>query len=267
MGDARSLACRPCRLAYPIIEGIPDFIVDNLAASRHVVLRRVRWFDWLACIYDLKPLYPLVLRIYGGWRVSYAGMLRLMAALVEGVSGLFLDVACGPGTLGRRLAGPTREFYGIDMSWGMLRQGVALAGREGLATVHFARSLAESLPFPDGFFDAGLCGAALHLLADPQRGLREIWRTLKPGAPLAATTIIAGKEGLFKFRAFRQHALSFHGIRSFTVPELRHLTAQAGFMDFEPHVFGSLVVFRVRKPGGRRAEKLMDKSPLKGGLS
>lgn len=249
-GD-RGLACGPCRRVYPISGGIPDFVVDNLAASPHVVLRRVGWFDGLARIYDLSPTYPLVLKVYAGWRVSYAGLIRSVAALLAGVSGLILDAACGPGTLGRRLAGPDREFYGIDMSWGMLRQGQALAAREGIAAVHFARALAESLPFPDDFFDAGLCGAALHLLADPLEGLKEIARTLKPGAPLAATTIIAGKNGLFRFRAFREHARAVHGIRSFSVPELEGLSAQAGFADFEPQVFGSLIVFRVRKAAGR----------------
>jgi ubiquinone/menaquinone biosynthesis C-methylase UbiE/uncharacterized protein YbaR (Trm112 family) len=249
--DDRGLACGPCRRVYPISGGIPDFVVDNLAASPHVVLRRVGWFDRLARIYELNPTYPLVLRMYAGWRVSYAGMIRLIAALMAGVSGTMLDAACGPGTLGRRLAGPDREFYGVDMSWGMLRQGSALAARQGIAGVHFARALAEALPFPDACFDAGLCGSALHLLADPVEGLREIGRTLKPGAPLAATTIIAGTEGLFRFRAFREHARAVHGIRSFSVPELKGLSAQAGFTHFEPHIFGSLIVFRVRKAGGR----------------
>jgi hypothetical protein len=69
-----------------------------------VVLRRVGWFDRLARIYDLNPTYPLVLRAYAGWRVSYAGMIRLVIAMMAGVSGLILDAACGPGTLGRRLA-------------------------------------------------------------------------------------------------------------------------------------------------------------------
>ncbi len=249
--DDRGLACGPCRRVYPISGGIPDFVVDNLAASPHVVLRRVGWFDRLARIYDLKPAYPLVLRVYAGRRVSYAGMIRSVAARLAGVSGLILDAACGPGTLGRRLAQPDREFYGVDMSWGMLRQGRALAAREGIASVHFARALAEALPFPDAGFDAGLCGAALHLLADPLAGLREIARTLKPGAPLVATTIVAGKTGLFRFRAFREHARAVHGIRSFSVPELQRLTAQAGFTNFEPQVSGSLIVFRVRKAAGR----------------
>jgi SAM-dependent methyltransferase len=249
--DGRGLACGPCRRVYPIIGGIPDFVLSNLAASPHVVLRRVGWFDRLARIYDLNPTYPLVLRIYAGWRVSYADMIGLIIAMMAGVSGTMVDVACGPGTLGRRLAGPAREFYGVDMSWGMLRQGAALASRENISSIHFARALAEALPFPEGSFDAGLCGAALHLLSNPLYGLREIGRTLKPGAPLAATTILAGKKGLFRFRAFREHALAVHGIRSFTVPELQRLTVQAGFADFEPHIFGSLIVFRVRKPEGR----------------
>jgi len=246
-GDRR-LVCGPCRLAYPILGGIPDFILDDLTLSSHPVLKRVKVFDWLARIYDWKPAYPLAVRIYAGWRVSHARVLRLLAEMVAGVSGTLLDVACGPGTLGRRLAHEQREIYGIDMSWGMLRQGAALASREGLNALHFARALAEALPFPDGCFDAALCGAALHLLADPLQGLAEMSRTLKAGAPLAATTIMAGKTGLFKYGAFREHLRTTHGLRTFSLPELAQLTARAGFEDFQSQVFGSLVAFRVRKP-------------------
>jgi ubiquinone/menaquinone biosynthesis C-methylase UbiE/uncharacterized protein YbaR (Trm112 family) len=241
------LVCGSCAVAYPIVNGIPDFIRENLAASPHLILRRVKVFDWVARIYEIKHAYPLCAKIYAGWQVSYPRVLRLITDMAAEVSGLILDVACGPGTLGRRLAGPSREIYGVDVSWGMLRQGATLASREGYQTVHFARALAEALPFPDGCFDAGLSGVALHLLADPLHGLKEIWRTLKPGAPLAATTIIAGETGLFKFRAFRQHIRTAHGMHVFTVPELSRLTAQAGFEDFQAHVFGSLVAFRARK--------------------
>jgi ubiquinone/menaquinone biosynthesis C-methylase UbiE len=243
------LSCGPCSRAYPIIGGIPDFILEDLALSPHRVLQRVKVFDWLARIYDWKPAYPLAVRIYAGWRVSHARVMRLVAEMVAGVSGLLLDVACGPGTLGRRLARENREIYGIDVSWGMLRQGAALAGRKGMNAVHFARALAERLPFPDGCFDAALCGAALHLLADPLGGLREISRTLKPGAPLAATTVIGGDGGLFKFRAFQEYMETAHGLHTFSLPELARLTAQAGFQDFQPRVFGSLVAIRVKKKG------------------
>lgn len=38
--------------------------------------------------------------------------------------GLILDAACGPGTVGRRIASHTRTVYGVDISMGMLRRGV-----------------------------------------------------------------------------------------------------------------------------------------------
>ena len=243
----RQLVCNLCQLAYPIVGNIPNFILENLADSPHLILRRVKVFDWLAWIYEMKHAYPLCTKIYAGWSVEYPRVIRIITDMVAGVSGRILDVACGPGTLGRRLAGPTREIYGIDVSWGMLRRGEALATQEGLHTVHFARALAESLPFPVGCFDAALCGVALHLMADALHSLREIARILKPGAPLAGTTIIAGDSGLFKFRAFRKHMRTVHGMHIFTVPELSRLTAQAGFEDFTPHVFGSLIAFQVRK--------------------
>jgi len=245
--DDRGLRCGPCKVAYPLVQGIPDFISQDLEASPHPILRRLKVFDWLSLLYDIKPFYPLALKIYAGLRVSYFQVLRVVTDMVAGASGLILDVATGPGTLGRRLAGPLREVYGIDASWGMLRQGAARARREGLGHLHLARALAEALPFPEGCFAAALCGTALHLLADPLQGLREISRTLKPGAPLAVTTIMAGDTGLLKFRALREHLRKAHGMHVFTVAGLEQLTAQAGLGDFQPQVFGSLLAFRVWK--------------------
>jgi hypothetical protein len=72
---------------------------------------------------------------------------------------------------------------------------------------------------------------------------------LKPGAPLAATTVIAGETGLFKSRAFRAYMLADHDLRTFSLPELARLTAAARYEDFQAQVFGSLAAFRVRKPG------------------
>ena len=76
-----------------------------------------------------------------------------VAAMVAPESGMVLDVACGPGTLGRRIASSTRTVYGIDISWSMLRQGVAYVTQEGIGNVEFARASADALPFPDAFFN------------------------------------------------------------------------------------------------------------------
>lgn len=42
------------------------------------------------------------------------------------------------GTYGRRVASESREVFGIDVSMGMLRQGVAYVSEEAIPNMHFA---------------------------------------------------------------------------------------------------------------------------------
>lgn len=248
--------CLACSRKYPLRRGIPDFTLAELVPGR-LGLQHGQWFDWLAPIYDWKFFYPPLLRIYAGLRVSYREVLKEFAALLGETGGKILDLGCGPATLARRLRGPGREFYGVDVSLRMLQMGRRLAAAEGVQNLELVRGLAEALPFPEAFFEAAVCGVSLHLLPDPGQGLEELHRVLKPGAPFVASTIIAGREGLFRFAWFRPLALRF-GVRTFSLPELKDLAAQAGFQDFLPRIFGSLVLFRCRRdwklplPGERK---------------
>lgn len=250
------LRCPACGVSYPIIEGIPDFVLEDLTQSAQPILRRVKALDRLARIYETKLWYPVVLNLYGGFgSTSLAEIRRMVSGCVTVEQGLVLDVACGPGTLGRSLASPARTVYGTDISAGMLRQGVAYAQQEGIANLYFARAKAEALPFPAGLFDAAICGGALHLFGDPVAALREIGRTMKSGAPLVVTTFVAGGKGLLRFRRVRER-LRRKGVHVFQTTELEQYLSEAGFESFQFEAYGSVLGFRARKakeeesPGG-----------------
>lgn len=92
-----------------------------------------------------------------------------------------LDVACGPGTVGRcaiDLVGPNGCVVGLDPSRGMLQQ----AKRNSLQ--HLTQGLAEHLPFHDSTFDFVTMGYALRHVSDLQHTFGEYWRVLKPGGSL-----------------------------------------------------------------------------------
>ena len=162
-----ALHCAGCGVSYPIVDNIPDFVREDLAQSSHPVLRGVKSIDRLARIYETKLWYPLVLNLYGGLGSPSLGeLVRIIADMVDIEEGLILDVACGPGTYGRRIASESKRVYGIDISMGMLRQGAAYVRRDGISNVHFARAKVEALPFPDTLFDAVICSGSLHLFAD-----------------------------------------------------------------------------------------------------
>jgi len=243
-----ALHCPACSKTYPVKEGIPDFILEELSKSADPVLRRMRFIDRMARIYESKLWYPVVLKIYGGIHtLSFAQLITTVTQKVRSTEGRVLDIACGPGTYGRRVASLSKEVFGIDVSMGMLRQGVAYTAKEGNPNMHFARARVEALPFEAGLFDATLCCGSLHLFADTTIALREMARVMKPGAILSVFTFGVGHGGILKFRRVRESSRRNHGLHVFELSEMEQYLAAAGFKDFQPQLSGSILTFSARK--------------------
>jgi len=242
-----TLQCSACSRSYPVQHQIPDFILEDLTQSTNPVLRRVKWLDLLARVYESKLWYPVALRLFAGrGQISFAGLINLVREMVGPVNGVVLDVACGPGTYGRRIASASRRVYGIDISRGMLEQGAAYARREGVTHMQFSRARVETLPFRDAVFDAAICSGSLHLFQDAGGALAEIGRTLKSGAPLAIVTFTAGRAGLLRFPRVLRLARK-RGGHVFSVSELEHLLSEHGFTGCKSNVYGSLLACRAQK--------------------
>ena len=114
---------------------------------------------------------------------GYQTTRRLGEMLNLNFSSCVLDVACGKGTTAVFLA---KEFgcevVGVDYGGQNIETSRALARDEQLeGRVHFERSEAESLPFPDQSFDAIICECAFCTF--PQKALAavEFFRVLLPG--------------------------------------------------------------------------------------
>jgi len=243
-----TLRCRTCSQLYPIRDCIPDFIREELSQSKDPVLRRMTAIDRMARIYETKLWYPLVMNVYGGFRSpSLAQLIHIVSRKVQPVNGRVLDVACGPGTYGRRIASPAKEVFGIDVSGRMLQQGATYAAKEGIPNMHFARARVESLPFENDAFDAVICCGSLHLFDDTVIALREMARVMKPAAILSVFTFTAGRAGILKYRRVRQWSLKNHGLHVFELPEMERYLAASGFGDFEPKVSGSVLTFSARR--------------------
>ncbi len=98
--------------------------------------------------------------------------------------GALLDVGPGPGLLDVRLAqiAPELAITGVDVAPDMAERATANAAGAGVDDrVRFEVGDVGQLPFPDAQFDIVISTFSMHHWPDPERGLAEIHRVLRPG--------------------------------------------------------------------------------------
>jgi ubiquinone/menaquinone biosynthesis C-methylase UbiE len=116
---------------------------------------------------------------------------RLRFRIVRGLLGeahfpRILELGYGSGVFMPELAHRCDELYGIDPH-PKQREVTEVLARHGIRAELHSGS-AESLPFPDGHFDAIVSVSALEYVPDIERCCREMRRVLKPGGTLVICT-------------------------------------------------------------------------------
>jgi demethylmenaquinone methyltransferase/2-methoxy-6-polyprenyl-1,4-benzoquinol methylase len=109
---------------------------------------------------------------------------RKTVAALGAPHGPVLDLGCGTGRLGERLAGRS-AVVGVDLSHAMLLAARArLGGRMRLVA-----GSAYRLPFAERTFSGAVSGFVLRNLDDLPRAFAEVGRVLEPGAGIAMVDI------------------------------------------------------------------------------
>lgn len=129
----------------------------------------------------IAPRYDLLNRLFS-LGVDRAWRRRVLRMLREEPVERLLDLATGTADLALLCARHARSVVGADISEGMLSHGRTKVARAGLADrVELVRAASESLPFPNGRFDAVTVAFGVRNFDDLDRGLREMHRVLRPG--------------------------------------------------------------------------------------
>jgi len=246
--SSRGYSCQFCQKTYFIKNDVPNFLTQPESESVNPIIKSVSRIDKLAKIYETRLWYPIVYHLYGGIRIpSVKKTIEKITEMTDAQGGVVLDVACGTGMYTRPIAKRTAKVYGIDISQGMLEQASELAKKAGLNNIILARADVEKLPFPNQFFDAACCSGALHLFPDTVKALKEIVRVLKPESPLAVMTF--ARRRFLKYKPIYEHLKNSHGAYVFELNELATWLKEAGFKDFKPEIYGSMLLFSTKKIG------------------
>jgi len=122
-------------------------------------------------------------------------MRQLLDAPVEataaGATGRILEVAAAEAIHSCRLSLRGLETFALDPSPAMLERARDRIAQYR-AAVTLVRGIGETLPFHDHTFDRVLCDSAIDHFADPERGIREMARVLKPDGRLVLSIVNYG---------------------------------------------------------------------------
>lgn len=121
------------------------------------------------------------------------------AALAPASGERILDVGAGKGSVASRVLQVSKgaEVYAVDPD---VKKVEAI--RTSFPAIKSSVAGAESLPFPDAFFDKAYTTMALHHFNDLDRALGEIARVLRPGGFFVVLEVEPGSAKGVTFRIF-----------------------------------------------------------------
>ncbi len=222
-----AVSCPVCNARYPREGKMVDLLPERnspLSIPQHVMESGL-----VVPIYDslLWRRNPLLQMFMGLTFDEEAG--TIFNALRLGAGATVLDLACGTGIYGRRIAKrfPGSFVIGLDLSLPMLDFAERRFEAQGSRHCLLIHGDAQELPLGDGTVDAALCGGALHLFPDPAKAIGEAGRVVRPGGVFAAAVYYRSESWLSLF--VEQIAAIMGGVCGHLRGEYLQMMHDAGF--------------------------------------
>jgi ubiquinone/menaquinone biosynthesis C-methylase UbiE len=157
---------------FPVRDGIPIFLEGEVSGSNK---RYQELYNRIAPFYDFSTW------LYSRWKgMSVEARLREYLDELEVRPGSsVLEISVGTG---RNLEFLPHEaqFFGLDISWGMLKQCQRNTAKWNLEATLFLGT-AEHLPFKDEAFDVVFHFGGINFFNDKAAAIREMVRVARPG--------------------------------------------------------------------------------------
>jgi len=220
-------------------------------------------FDSIAGKYDFMNRF-FSAGIDMAWRKKTIGLLK------KSNPQKILDIATGTADmaiLACRLLNP-EKVTGLDLSAEMLELGRKKIEKENLSSkIDLLKGDAEAINFPENSFDAVTVAFGVRNFENLEKGLKEIYRVLKPGGQLMILEFSKPRTGIKQLynlymgmvapevaRWFKQNKQAYQYLNrsSNTFPDRREFTdvlSRIGFADteYKPLSFGICCIYSGRK--------------------
>jgi len=238
------LVCSGCDAAYPVRDGIADFLGPPRPPTPAQITNEWPLTAW---VYE-RGWRPFALTLLSGESFPYRRELPLVVGLAEPRrGGLYLDVACSNGLYARALARGMGAAPGhvaaFDHSLPMLKQGRAYARAAGLR-ISFLRAKAQALPMDTHAAAGVVIGGSLNEIGDLDACLAEVRRTLSGDGRYVAMTL--ARAATAAGRTFQQ-LMGVGGIEFWTPEELERSFSRHGLRTVARWKHG-LVMFHLALP-------------------
>lgn len=162
------LRCSVCATSFEVRDDVPRFVRDSTATAKY--------FGYIWGLHTSTVAPPAAPALY------HLHVMR-EALGAPPFAGLILDGGCGDGVdLALLALDPACEIIGVELSAG--GAATSRARIQGLTRAQVVQADLLRLPMATGIFDGAYSYGVVHHTPDPPRAVREIARTLKPGASL-----------------------------------------------------------------------------------